>query len=66
MFIFERETDRLQAGEGQRGREIQNPKQAPGSELSAQLKHMNCEVMTWAEVGHLTNRATQAPLFSFF
>ena len=32
MFVFER--DRAQAGEGQR--ETQNPKQAPGSELSAQ------------------------------
>ena len=35
-----RETDRqrekTQAGEGQRGRETQNLKQAPGSELSAQ------------------------------
>ena len=26
----------MQAGEGQREREMQNPKQAPGSELSAQ------------------------------
>ena len=34
MFIFERE--REQAGERQRERETQNPKQAPGSELSAQ------------------------------
>ena len=34
MFIFER--DGAQAGEGQRERETQNPKQAPGSELSAQ------------------------------
>ena len=38
FIIFERETerDREQAGEGQRERETQNPKQAPGSELSAQ------------------------------
>ena len=34
MFIFERK--RMQVGEGQRERETQNPKQAPGSELSAQ------------------------------
>ena len=34
MFIFER--DRAQAGEGQRERESQNLKQAPGFELSAQ------------------------------
>ena len=31
-----RERDRAQAGEGQREGEIQNPKQAPDSELSAQ------------------------------
>ena len=36
LFIFERERDRMQAGEGQRARETQNPKQAPGSELSTQ------------------------------
>ena len=34
FIIFER--DRAQTGEGQRERETQNPKQAPGSELSAQ------------------------------
>ena len=34
LFIFERE--RGQAGEEQRERETQNPKQASGSELSAQ------------------------------
>ena len=28
--------DRMQAGEGPRERETQNPKQAPGSDLSAQ------------------------------
>ena len=37
MFIFERE--RVRAGEGQRERETQNLKQAPGSELSAQARH---------------------------
>ena len=36
MFIFGTERDRAWAGEGQREREIQNLKQAPGSELSAQ------------------------------
>ena len=35
LFIL-RERDRAWAGEGQRERETQNPKQAPGSELSAQ------------------------------
>ena len=38
MFIFEREKERDRAREekGQRERETQNLKQAPGSELSAQ------------------------------
>ena len=35
MCIFD-EGERVQAGEGQRERETQNQKQAPGSELSAQ------------------------------
>ena len=35
LFIFEKERDRAGAGEGQRERETQNPKQAPGSEMSA-------------------------------
>ena len=34
MFLLLR--DRARAGEGQRDRETQNPKQAPGSDLSAQ------------------------------
>ena len=32
--------------EGQRERETQNPKQAPGSEPNAGLEPMNCEIMT--------------------
>ena len=36
VFIFERDRDRVQVEEGQRERETQNPKQAPGSEPSAQ------------------------------
>ena len=36
LFERERERDRVRMGEGQRERETQNPKQAPGSELSAQ------------------------------
>ena len=34
LFCFETERNRALAGEGQRERETQNPKQAPGSELS--------------------------------
>ena len=35
-FLRERETYNVQAGEGQRERETQNPWEAPGSELLAQ------------------------------
>ena len=52
MFIFERERQSASGGgaESKRGRETQNLKQAPGSELSAQpdagLELMDCKVMT--------------------
>ena len=36
FYFWERERDKVWAGKGQRERETQNPKQAPGSELSAQ------------------------------
>ena len=36
LILRERERERERGGEGQRARETQNPKQAPGSELSAQ------------------------------
>ena len=36
VLFFERDRDRVRAGEGQRERETHNPKQASGSELSAQ------------------------------
>ena len=38
MFILEREGERALVGEGQKEGETQNPKQAPGSELSAQSR----------------------------
>ena len=66
MFIYFWETDRLRAGEGQTERETQNPKQAPGSELSAQspmwAPNLEYDIMTWAKVGSLTDWTTQAPL----
>ena len=36
IYFLERDRDRVRVGEGQRERETENPKQAPGSELSAQ------------------------------
>ena len=59
VYLFLREKEHEQ-GEGQRERETQNPKQAPGSELSAPepdtgLELMNREMMTRAKVGRLTD-----------
>ena len=64
LFIFEREREHKQ-WRG-RERETQNPKQAPGSELSAQspyvgLEPTNREIVTWAKIRCLTDWATQAP-----
>ena len=36
VYFFLRETETVRAEEGQREKETQNPKQAPGSELSTQ------------------------------
>ena len=49
MFIFESERDGERVGEGQREGETQNPKQAPGSELSVQS-------LTWG----LNSQATRS------
>ena len=51
FIYFLRDVERAQVGEGQREKETQNLKQAPGSELSAQsptwlLELTNCEIMT--------------------
>ena len=34
---------------------------AVSTEPDPGLEHMNHEIMPWAEVGHLANRATQGP-----
>ena len=39
---------------------------AVSTELDAGLELMDREIMTWAEVGRLTDRATQAPQFLLF
>ena len=74
MFIYfwERERDRARAGEGQRERETEFEAGfrlwAVSTEPNVRLKIMNCEIMTWAEVRHSTDWATQAPhqRFLFF
>ena len=72
MFISERETDRQNASWGRAEREG-NTESKAGSRLwavsaepDAGPEPMNREIMTWAEVGHLTSWATQAPLNKSF
>ena len=43
VYIFETERDRARVQEGQRKRETQNPKQAPGSELLAQSPSLRAQ-----------------------
>ena len=56
--MFERETE-CEPGRGRERGETQNPKQALGSELSAQSptpgSNSQTEILTWAEAGHLTD-----------
>ena len=54
LFIFG-ERDTAWAREGQREKEIQNLKQAVGTEKVTGLKAMNLEIMTWSEVRCLTD-----------
>ena len=66
MFIFERETERPSVSRGGTEREeTENLKQAPSwagsTEPDVGLELTNYEIMTWAEVWHLTDWATQAP-----
>ena len=68
LFIFEGERERESMSRGGPEREGDTESEA-GSRLwaistepDAVLKLTNCEIMTWAEVGCLTDWATQAPL----
>ena len=58
LFLRDRERQRMSRGGAERGGrgETQNPKRAPGSELSAHagLKSTSREIMTLAKVEHLT------------
>ena len=66
LFIyFERKTEK--ESEQGRGRE-RNPSRLRtiNAEPDVGLKPTNCEIMTWAEAGCLTDWATQAPLLVSF
>ena len=66
IYFWETERDRVHVGEGQREREIQyeagSRLWAVSTEPEVGPEPTNSEIMTWAEVGHLTDWATQAPL----
>ena len=65
MFIFERERDRAWVGERQREGDTEfeagSRLWAVSTEPEAGLEPTNCENMTWAKVGGLTNWASQVP-----
>ena len=73
MFIFERESPSEQAwaGEGQTEGDTEceagSKLWALSTEPDRGLELTNWEIMTWAEVKHLTNWATQVPqILTFF
>ena len=66
LFIFERKRQDTSRGEAEREGDTESE---AGSRLWAVitepdtgLEPMNCEIMTWAKVRHVTDWATQAPL----
>ena len=65
MFIFETERDKAWMGEGQREGDTESETgsrlRAVSTEPDAGLELTDHKIMTWAEVGHLTDWATQVP-----
>ena len=66
MFIYFWERDRVRAGEEQREgdteSEADSSLRAVSTETDVGLELTNREIMTWAKVRHLADRATQEPL----
>ena len=67
FFFYFWERDRARAREGQRERETQSEAGSKlwtvSTEPDVGLESTNHEIMIWADVGHLTNWATQVPRF---
>ena len=66
IYLFLRERQRVTRGGAEREGDTESGAGsslwAVSTEPDAGLKLMNCEFMTWAEVGSSTDWATQAPL----
>ena len=68
MFIFERQSTSGGGAESQGDTESQAGSRlwAVSTESDAGLEPTDREIVTWAEVGRLTDGATQAPLKLYF
>ena len=68
-LFFERERQSMSGRGEERERHTESKAssrlQAISTEADVGLGLMNCKIMTWAEVGCLTDWATQVPLFHF-
>ena len=65
-FIQGWETETQSVTRGGAEREDDTESEAGRRALNAGLELTNSEIMTWAEVGHLTDWATQAPWINLF
>ena len=70
VYFWDRERQSMNGGgserEGDTESETGSRLRAVSTELNAGLELTNREIVTWAEVGRLTDWATQAPLFLEF
>ena len=70
FIIYFWDRDRARTGEGQREGDTESEMGsrlwAVSTEPNAGLELTDREIMTWAEVGRLTDWATQAPLQPYF
>ena len=66
LFLRDREQERVWEVQGGWGQRIQSGLCADNREPDAGLEFTNCDIMIWAEVGHLTDWAIQGPhMFGF-
>ena len=70
IYFWDRERQSMSGGGAEREGDIESEAGsrlwAISTEPDAGLELTDCEIVTWAEVGHLTDWATQAPLCFLF